>query len=1008
MTPERWQHIKEIFYGALERPPDDRESFIHSACGEDEETRREVFQLISAHEATGEFLAVPAFDLAAKSLLYSNRENLTQGESISHYTVIRAIGTGGMGEVYLAEDTRLGRNVAIKLLRPSFTTQTNRLRRFEREARAASALNHPNLCTIYEVGEMDDGRPYIVMEYIEGMTLRQRMSQGQLLLSEVLDIATQVGSALAAAHQAGIVHRDVKPENITLRPDGIVKVLDFGLAKLTEQRRDTDSTMPTQIRTQTETGMIMGTARYMSPEQARGYAVDARTDIWSLGVVIYEMEAGRVPFDGATNTDVVVSVLEREPAPLMDHLPQVPAELDRIVRKALRKNREERYRTIKDLCLDLKNLARELELKGTTPSATEFEGAQTIKLDRITKGEGGLRGVLHTSPTQANFTSHLTGANRPYQRLVTLALVGVAFVTILMFTFWSPSALRKILENRPDTTSTSASTVRVVPFTSFLSREDHADFSPDGNQIAFVWDGDKHDNVDIYVKSLTGERPLRITSDPGIDVLPAWSPDGQRIAFVRIVEGRFTIYTVPSLGNGAERKLLTLSAPTQKISWSPDGKFLALSDKGPGQEVAAIYLFSPDTGEKQRLSSPPANISGDSCPTFSPDGQSLAFIRGTSDNTADLYVMRAAGGEAKQLTADSRLRRFYDQGVIGGLAWTEDSKAIVYSSEAGGSPSLWKVSAFGGTPERLSVGGVDTFYPSIARKGNRLAFTQIHGGTPVYQIEVPNPTRPPSAPVRLIASTRSNHTPQFSPDGEKIAFASDRSGTDEIWICDRDGTNPIRLTSFGGPHVGWPRWSPDGKQIVFEVKTSNNISHLYTANVEGGSPRRVTSDTSDEGLPTWSRDGPWIYFCSNRTGNEQLWKVRAEGGEAVQVTRHGGFTSFESADGKFLYYSKGPPGVWRVPVDGGEETLILDIPNAGGWGAWTVVDAGIYFINTAVKGTTAIDFFSFATRGVKRITVMQDVNEFVSGLEVSPDGQRILYTQQDRLAGDIMLVENFR
>ncbi len=173
-------------------------------------------------------------------------------------------------------------------------------------------------------------------------------------------------------------------------------------------------------------------------------------------------------------------------------------------------------------------------------------------------------------------------------------------------------------------------------------------------------------------------------------------------------------------------------------------------------------------------------------------------------------------------------------------------------------------------------------------------------------------------------------------------------------------------------------------------------------------PLANTSGTSDEGLSTWSRDGKWIYFCSNRTGNEQLWKVRAEGGEAVQVTRHGGFTSFESADGKSLYYSKGPPGVWRVPVDGGEETLILDIPNAGGWGAWTVVDDGIYFINTAAKGTTAIDFFSFATRAVKRITVMQDVNEFVSGLEVSPDGQRILYTQQDKLAGDIMLVENFR
>jgi Tol biopolymer transport system component len=365
--------------------------------------------------------------------------------------------------------------------------------------------------------------------------------------------------------------------------------------------------------------------------------------------------------------------------------------------------------------------------------------------------------------------------------------------------------------------------------------------------------------------------------------------------------------------------------------------------------------------------------------------------------------MRAAGGEAKQLTTDSRLRR-YDQGVIGGLAWNADSQTIIFSSESGGSPSLWKISMFGGTPERLSVGGVDVFYPTIA--ANRLAFTQIHGGTPVYQIEAPSSTHPSSGAIRLIASTRSNYSPQFSPDGQSIAFESDRSGTHEIWVCDHDGTNPTQLTNFGGPHAGSPRWSPDGKQIVFDVHSSN-MGHIYTVSVEGGPPRRVTSETFDEGLPTWSRDGKWIYFCSNRSGDQQLWKVPAEGGQALQVTRRGGFTSFESVDGKFLYYSKGPPGVWRVPVDGGAETLILDIPRAGGWGAWAVVDDGIYFINTAVKGAYAIDFFSFATRQVKRITVIENVNEFVSGLAVSPDGQRILYTQQDSLAGDIMLVENF-
>jgi eukaryotic-like serine/threonine-protein kinase len=975
MTPERWQHIKEIFYGALEQPPSERESFIDSACGGDGATRREVSQLISAHEETGEFLVIPAFDLTAKLLANSKREGLVRGESIGHYKVISTIGAGGMGEVYLAEDMRLGRKVAIKLLPAFFVAEADRLFRFEREARAASALNHPNLCTIHEVDEMEDGRPYIVMEYVEGVTLRQRIRQGRLPLSEILDIASQVGSALAAAHQAKIVHRDVKPENVVLRPDGIVKVLDFGLAKLTEQLGDANSAMPTQLREQTETGMVMGTARYMSPEQARGYPVDARTDVWSLGVVIYEMTAGCLPFEGATNSDVIVSVLERDPPSLIGQL-EIPAELQRIVTKALLKNREERYRVIEDLCFDLKSLAQELELNVANYrfTAAEFERAETIKLSgRGSKDTEGQHAGSPTSPAAANITSSLTRAIATHKRLATFALVGAAFITVLMVLFVSRSAIRKTLQATPETPAS----VRVVPLTSFLGREDHAAFSPDGNQIAFVWAGEKDDNPDIYVKSKSSERPLRITSDPAIDILPAWSPDGQSIAFVRIAEGRFNIYTIPSLGNGTERKLLTLSRHPGKISWSPDGKFIAVSDKDPVQEVSALFLFSLDTGEKHRLTSPPTQIWGDICPTFSPDGQSVAFIRASSAVAADLYLIAAAGGEPKQLTADSRLRT-YDQGVIGGLAWTTDGQAIIYSSEAGGSPSLWKVSTSGGPPERLSVGGVDVFYPSIARQGNRLAYTQIYGGTPVYMIRATSSMARYAPPAKLIASTRFNRTPQFSPDSERIAFASDRSGTHEIWVCNHDGTNSIQLTSFNGPHVGGPRWSPDGKQILFEVKTSS-ISHIYIVNVEAGIPQRVTTDPSDEGLPSWSRDGKWIYFCSKRSGKEQLWKVPAEGGQATQVTRQGGFTSFESADGQFLYYSKGPIGVWRVPVVGGEETLVLDTPNAGGWGAWTVVDDGIYFINTSLKGVYAIDFFSFATGRVKRITTMENVNEFVSG-----------------------------
>src|SRR6266446_4206158 len=287
--------------------------------------------------------------------------SVTAGTQLGHYEICSVLGAGGMGEVYLAKDTRLRRNVALKLLPADLSLNKNRLLRFEQEAYAASALNHPNILTIYEIGEANDTR-FIAAEFIDGVTLRQRMTGALIELIEVLDTMAQVGSALAAAHQAGIVHRDIKPENIMVRHDGYVKVLDFGLAKLTEyQRLVSDPEAETIHAVKTEPGMVMGTVSYMSPEQARGLDVDERTDIWGLGVVIYEMVTGKAPFDGLTKSDVIASILRTEPLPLTRFSPGAPAELQRIVKKALRKDRGERYQTVKDFVLDLKNLRREIE-----------------------------------------------------------------------------------------------------------------------------------------------------------------------------------------------------------------------------------------------------------------------------------------------------------------------------------------------------------------------------------------------------------------------------------------------------------------------------------------------------------------------------------------------------------------------------------------------------------------------------------------------------------------------
>jgi serine/threonine protein kinase len=377
MTPERWQQVKEIFHSALQHEPAQRSVFLSSACGGDELLRQEVESLISAHEKDGSFIDSPAYVVAAEIL--TTGKELIVGQRVGHYEILSTLGKGGMGVVYLAEDKRLGRKVALKFLSASFLNDPDRLRRFEQEARAASALNQPNILTIHEIGETD-GRRFIATEYVEGETLRQRLVSGSVTLAESLGIAEQVASALTATHAAGIIHRDIKPENVMLRRDGLVKVLDFGLAKLTEQKNSVSEDSTSLVNT--KAGLVMGTVAYMSPEQARGLPVDARTDIWSLGVVLYEMLSGCSPFTGATSSDTLVSILEREPKNLTSVSPEIPEALEWIVTKALTKERDDRYQTGRELLTDLRRLKHRLDL------AAEIE--RSVSPERA-KESGGVR-----------------------------------------------------------------------------------------------------------------------------------------------------------------------------------------------------------------------------------------------------------------------------------------------------------------------------------------------------------------------------------------------------------------------------------------------------------------------------------------------------------------------------------------------------------------------------------------------------------------------------------------
>jgi len=441
MKPERWQQLKQIFQSALERDPAERSAFLNQACGGDAELRSEVESLISSHDEAGHSVEVMAAEAATRML--SDQARSIEGKQIERYQVLSRIGRGGMGEVFLAQDTRLNRKVALKLLRTDFTRNEDRLRRFRQEAQAASALNHPNILTIHEIGQ-DGALHFMATEYVEGETLRDHISRARMSLGQVLEVAVQVASALSAAHQAGIIHRDIKPENIMVRTDGYVKVLDFGLAKLAEAKA-IDSAVATLPKVKTEPGLVMGTVSYMSPEQARGLQVDARTDTFSLGVLIYEMVAGRLPFEGSNTNEIVASILsDKEPLPLARYAREIPAELERIVSKALRKERDQRSQTTKDLLLDLQSLKQEAEFKkklersasprdegGASTSQVGEPAVQTLPPRASTNGEF----IAATSPGAGPISSvgYIVSKIKQHKRGAAITLIILVLISVAAF-----------------------------------------------------------------------------------------------------------------------------------------------------------------------------------------------------------------------------------------------------------------------------------------------------------------------------------------------------------------------------------------------------------------------------------------------------------------------------------------------------------------------------------------------------------------------------------------------
>jgi Tol biopolymer transport system component/predicted Ser/Thr protein kinase len=879
------------------------------------------------------------------------------GKTLAHYRIVEKIGAGGMGEVYRARDEHLGRDVALKVLPTGTLADEHARKRFRKEAQALSKLNHPNIATVFDF-DTQDGTDFLVMELVEGMTLSDKLAGGPLPEKEITRLGMQLAEALEEAHERGVVHRDLKPGNVMVTPKGQAKILDFGLAKLLRPVSETATT-----ESFTETQGVAGTLPYMAPEQLRGSAPDHRSDIYSFGVVLYEMATGQRPFQERLATALANDIINKPPPPPGRLRPDLSSRLEETILKALEKEPEDRYQSAKEIAVDLRRLKRDTDSGRAAVAGAAGVAAPTKKRWRVLASVAAL---------------------------VALVIGGAAWFQF--FRAPSKSALQPM---------------RVVPLTSFPGTEADPALSPDGSYVAFDWNGETGDNFDLYVKLIGTETTLRLTDNPAEDCCPAWSPDGRYIAFMRSSGTKDEIFIIPALG-GPERKLQTISGarPSGRlrfVSWSPDGRLLAFADQGPDEGPYAIFLVSVESLERRKLSAPPAEYQGDSYPVFSPDGKTLAFVRAASAVVSDIYLLSVAGGEPRRLT--------FDNVHIHGLGWIPDGREIVFSSHRGGgfSETLWRISASGGAPERLALGGENASNPSISGQGHRLAYVQGVFDSNIWRIDVQGSTGGNRSPAKLIASTRFEGGPQFSPDGKKITFCSGRSGNNEIWICDSDGSNCLQLTSFQGPHTCTPRWAPDGRRIAFDSRPEGH-GDIYVIDLEYRVPRRLTIESSSDVVPSWSNDGRWIYFASNRSGNWQVWKAPTEGGPAVQVTQNGGFAAFESPDGQFVYYAKfNEPGIWRVPVLGGEETLVLDLLQPGLWGYWAVVDEGIYFLNAEAEPRPAIEFYRFATRRATRVTVPEKDPDYGDpGMAVSPDGRWILYAQVDQETSDIMLVENFR
>jgi len=931
MTPERWQQIDNLFHSVIARPLGDRAEFLEQACRGDKFLRSEVESLIESHEQPDSFIDTPAEDLAAE-LLNASQTRLKPGQVLGHYVISSLLGAGGMGEVYLARDEKLGRRIAIKLLPTEFTNHQDRVRRFELEARAASALNHPNIVTIYEIGQSEASH-FIATEFIDGKTLRQHMASlgsSGMDIGRVLDIAIQVGSALAAAHAAGIVHRDVKPENIMLRGDGLVKVLDFGLAKLAlDQTAEIfDASLPLSM-VNTNPGVIMGTVRYMSPEQAKGLEVDSRTDIWALGVVIYEMTTGRAPFHGETPNEAIAAMLTKKP-PAISRFSEVPEELERIVVKALRKDREHRYKLASDLVADLKRLQRDIETEERLARSSAARHRRMRTAGSMNQAPPvGATNHASAAPTVRLSVPVSTASNKYLASNVLDRKKVAALLVAVLLVAGGFGLYRMARRNRPSVApNVPFQAIELLRLTNSGRVNDSA-ISPDGKYVAYTVENAGKQS--IWIRQVATTNNIQIVPPTDTQFYGGtFSLNSNELYYIAKERNNSigVLYRVPALGGVPVKVINDVDGP---ITLSPDERQLAFV-RGSSTGERALMLANADGTDERKLASRMGyeafSFGG---PAWSPDGKSINCGAAYTDEKGRFLTVVEVN------IGDGSLRPLTSQRwkAIGRISWLQDRKGMVFTAAelgAGSTSQLWYMEYPSGQAHRISRDLQDYHGATLTSDAKTLVTKQTQTLSSLWIA----PNNDADQATEILSYKEDSdygysyyYRTRFSwmPDGQ-IIYTSLIDGIPGLWIMSATGSGNRQLTNDTEEST-FASVTPDSRYIVF-LSDRAGFSNVWRMDLDGNNQKQLTTG-EDESWAWNSPDSRWVVYHSGKQGRRTLWRVSIDGGQPEQLTDYPSVGPVVSPDGNWIasYYRLETKAPWRlgiVPFNGGPPVKSFEVP----------------------------------------------------------------------------------